>query len=167
MPYLTFADYQSRSSYDQSETTEFFSRAGRTGTFAKWEKSLRTRKIDDKLRRRYAVPFGIVGDSTEPDPDLVPDTVKDWLTAFIDQRVTDARRIPGSEVDAGDADSTLNAREATSEIENAANANEPAHPELPLAANKPSSSGVALGGPVVVSYQMPGNYYDYQARNRP
>lgn len=149
MPYLTFADYQERSSFEASETTEFFGRPTRAGTFAKWEKALRSRKINDKLRRRYAVEFGVVPPATEPDPDLVPDTVKDWLTAYLDARVMRARRDPGAEVDAGDADTTLEAREATEEIERAANANEPAHPELPLRADLPSSSGVALGGPFV------------------
>jgi hypothetical protein len=147
MPYLTFADYQSRSQYEPSETTEFFARPGRVGTFAKWEKSLRSRKINDKLRRRYAVEFGVVSPATEPDPDLVPDTVKDWLTAYLDARLMRARRDPGAEVDAGDADTTLEAREATSEIENAADANLPAHPELPLTSDKPNVSGVSLGGP--------------------
>ena len=167
MAYLTFEDYQSRSQYEPSETTEFFARPGRVGTFAKWEKSLRSRKINDKLRRRYAVEFGVVSPATEPDPTLVPDTVKDWLTAYLDARLMRARRDPGAEVDAGDADTTLEAREATAEIENAANANEPAHPELPLRADLPSSSGVALGGPVVIDYLTPSGYWDAVVGRRP
>ena len=145
MPYLVFADYVSRSSFEESELNEFFSRSNRVDTFAKWEKALRSRKIDDKLRRRYAVPFGVVSPATEPNPDLVPETVKDWLTAYLDARFIRARRYPGTEADAGDADTTLEAREATQEIENAANANEPAHSELPLRADLPESSGVAKG----------------------
>jgi hypothetical protein len=166
MPYLTFADYQERSSFEASETTEFFSRFGRLGTFAKWEKGLRTRKIDDKLRRRYAVPFGVVPPATEPDPALVPDAVKDWLTAYLDARLMRARRDPGAEVDAGDSDSTLEAREATQEIENAANANEPGHSELPLAADKPESSGVEKGGPFSIEFATPLDYWDSRVASR-
>lgn len=166
MPYLTFADYQSRSQYEEPETTEFFGRPGRTGTFTKWEKSLRSRKIDDKLRRRYAVPFGVVSPATEPDPDLVPDAVKDWLTAYIDARVMRVRRDPGAEVDAGDADTTLEAREASQEIENAANANEPAHSELPLLATTPETSGVIKGGPFIKSNLTPFKFWENIARRR-
>jgi hypothetical protein len=166
MAYLTFEDYQSRSQYEPSETTEFYARPGRTGTFAKWEKSLRSRKINDKLRRRYAVEFGVAPPATEPDPALVPDTVKDWLTAYLDARLMRARRDPGAEVDAGDADTTLEAREATTEIENAADANTPAHPELPLRSDLPSSSGVTLGGPIVIDYLTPAGYWDAVARRR-
>ena len=110
MPYLVFADYVSRSSFEESELNEFFSRSNRVDTFAKWEKALRSRKIDDKLRRRYAVPFGVVSPATEPNPDLVPETVKDWLTAYLDARFIRARRYPGTEADAGDADTTLEAQ---------------------------------------------------------
>lgn len=166
MPYLDFADYQSRSSFEASETSEFYARPGRVGTFAKWERSLRSRKIDDKLRRRYAVPFGVTPPATEPDPALVPDTVKDWLTAYLDARLMRARRDPGSEADAGDSDNTLEATEATQEIENAANPNEPAHPELPLLATKPSQSGVTKGGPFVAAYATVYDYQDAIADNR-
>jgi len=149
MPYLTPADYIERSAFEASDINEFFTRPTRVGTFAKWEKALRSRKIDDKLRRRYAVPFGIVAPAVEPDPALVPDACKDWLTAYLDQKLTRARRNPGAEVEAGDADTTSEAKEATQEIENAANTNEPPHGELPLRADKPETSGVALGGPFV------------------
>lgn len=149
MPYLPFDEYKERSIFEESEIDEFFSRPNRVTTYSKWEKGIRGRKIDDKLRRRYAVPFGVVPPATEPDPDLVPEAAKEWLTAYLDARLTRARRDPGSEAEAGDTDNTLEATEATTEIDRAANANEPPHGELPLAADKPSVSGVALGGPFV------------------
>jgi hypothetical protein len=166
MPYLTFSGYQERSIYEPSEIVEFFSRPGRANTFAHWERSLRSRKIDDKLRRRYAVPFGIVSPSTEPDPALVPEAARDWLTAYLDSRLMRARRDPGSETEAGDSDNTQEAQEATREIENAANPDVPAHPELPLAADKAASSGVVKGGPFVVEYLSPGDAWDAIAARR-
>ena len=147
MPYLSFVEYKERSIFEASEIDEFFMRPNRVNTYSRWEKGIRGRKIDDKLRRRYATPFGIVPPATEPDPALVPDAVKEWLTVYLDARLMRARRDPGSEAEAGDTDNTLEATEATAEIDRAANANEPAHGELPLRADTPSTSGVTLGGP--------------------
>lgn len=165
MPYLSFEEYKERSIYEASEIDEFYSRPGRVNTYAHWEKSLRSRKIDDKLRRRYAVPFGATPPA-EPDPDLVPGAAKDWLTAYLDARLMRARRDPGSEAEAGDNDNTLEAQEATREVENAANPDVPAHPELPLAADKPESSGVVKGGPFVVEYLTPSDAWDAFAARR-
>lgn len=167
MAYLTFEEYQERTIYEQSEIDEFYSRPGRVNTFARWEKTLRSRKIDDKLRRRYAVPFGIVSPSAEPDPALVPEAAKDWLTAYLDARFLRARRYPGGEEEAGDNDNTLEAQEATREIENAANQDVPAHPELPLLATAPESSGVVKGGPFVVEHLSPWDAWDAIAARRP
>lgn len=164
--YLPFDEYKERSIYEPAEIDEFFGRPGRANTYSRWEKSIRSRKIDDKLRRRYVVPFGAFPASAEPDPAKVPEAVKDWLTAYLDARVMRARRDPGAEAEAGDSDNTLEATEATKEIENAANANEPAHPELPLRADKPEGSGVAKGGPFVAAYATVYDYQDAIADNR-
>lgn len=167
MPYLQFADYKERSTYEASELDTFFS-GTRANTFAKWEKGIRGRKIDDKLRRRYAVPFGAVPSTAEPDPDLVPEAVKEWMVAYLDARVMRARRDPNADAmeTAGDSDNTAESTEATAEIERAANANEDPHGELPLRATDPGSSGVVKGGPFIVSYQTPGDYYDQLVRQR-
>lgn len=166
MPYLTYGDYKERSIYEASEIDEFYARPGRASTFTRWEKSLRSRKIDDKLRRRYAVPFGVTSPAVEPDPSIVPEAAKDWLTAYLDARLMRARRDPGSEAEAGDSDNTLEAQEATREIENAANPDVPANPELPLAADKPDSSGVVKGGPFVIEYLDPHTAWDAIAARR-
>jgi hypothetical protein len=155
MPYLTLAEWKERTNFEPSEIDEFLSRPGRANAFTAWLEEAES-TIDDTLRRRYAVPFA----------SPVPRAVKKWCRFLLDEQFELARRLPGS-TEAQDAGVYAQAERARQEMQSAANANEPAHPELPLAANKPSSSGVALGGPVVVSYQMPGNYYDYQARNRP
>lgn len=166
MPYLPFAEYKERSIFEESEIDEFFTRPNRVNTYSRWEKGIRGRKIDDKLRRRYAVPFGVVPPATEPDPDIVPEAVKEWLTAYLDARLMRARRDPGSEAEAGDTDNTLEASEATAEIDRAANANEPAHGELPLRADKPESSGVTKGGPMAVSFNTIYGHFDAQAAER-
>lgn len=166
MPYLSLAEYKDRSVYDPAEIAEYFARPGLSNRFSAWEKTLRARKIDDKLRRRYAVPFGVVQPAAEPDSALVPEAVKDWLTAYLDARFMRARRDPGSEAEAGDTDNTLEATEATREIENAANPEAPAHPELPLRADQPEGSGVSKGGPVLVSYPTIYEFFDAQQRAR-
>ena len=166
MSYLLFAEYKERSIYEPSEIDEFYGRPGRSNTYSVWERSIRARKIDDKLRRRYAVPFGVVPPSAEPDPSLVPEAIKDWLTAYLDARLMRARRDPGSEAEAGDTDNTLEATEATREIENAANPEASAHSELPVRSDKPENSGVAKGGPVLVSYPTIYEFFDAQQRAR-
>ena len=154
MPYLSLAEYKSRSVYDPSEIEEYFTRPGLSGRFEAWERTLAARKVDDKLRRRYAVPFA-----------SPPETVKDWLTAYMDARFMRARRDPGSEAEAGDTDNTLEATEATREIENAANPDLPAHPELPLAAGC-AVSGVTRGGPHVITFLTGFDYLDAVADAR-
>lgn len=166
MPYLTFAEYKDRTVYDPSEITEYFGRPGLSNRFAAWERTLRARKIDDKLRRRYDAPFGVVAPATEPDPTLVPEAAKDWLTAYLDARFMRARRDPGSEAEAGDTDNTLEATEATREIENAANPETAAHPELPLRADKPEQSGVTKGGPMLSSHPTIFGFFDAQQAER-
>lgn len=163
--YLPFDEYKERSIYEPAELDEFFGRPGRVNTYSRWEKSLRSRKIDDKLRRRYVVPFGAIPATAEPDPAKVPEAVKDWLTAYLDARVMRARRDPGAEAEAGDSDNTLEATEATKEIENAANADVP-HPELPLRADAANKDGVSRGGPFVISYHDVHDAWDALARGR-
>jgi hypothetical protein len=45
-------------------------------------------------------------------------------------------------------------------MQNAANPDEPAHPELPLRADLPESSGVVKGGPFVINYVTAFDYFD-------
>lgn len=165
MAYLTIDEYKERSTFDPAEIDEFFARPGRSNTFARWEKTLRSRRLDDKLRARYAVPFGIIAPSTEPDPTLVPEACKDWLTAYLDDRLLRARRYPGDEQPTDD-DLAGDAAEATREIEAAADNDRPAHAELPLRADTPSASGVTKSGPMVESFNTIHGWFDVQAAAR-
>lgn len=137
MPYLSLAEWKDRTNYEPSEIDEFLARPGRTNAFAVWLEEAES-AIDDTLRRRYAVPFA------EP----VPRAVKKWCRYLLDEQFELSRRIPGS-TEAQDAGVYAQAARARDEIKSAADANLPAHPELPLRANLQSSSGVALGGPFV------------------
>jgi len=163
MPYLTFDELKEASAFSPSDWDELNTR--RPNTFARWEKTLRSRKIDDKLRRRYAVPFGVVPPAEEPNPSLVPEAAKDWLVAYLDDRLLRSRRNAGSE-DLNDVDISNEAQEATTEIENAANPEQPGHPELPLRSDLASSSGIVKGGPLVASNTTIYGFYDEQAALR-
>lgn len=158
MAYLSLDEFKERSSFEAAEIDEFFARPGRS--FARWEKSTRSRKIDDPLRRRYAVPFGTSSAGGEPDAARVPEACKDWLTAFLDARLLRARRYPGAGDEPGDDDLTQEARDADQEIARAADPNEAAHPELPLNAAAAATSGVVKGGPFVRRYDTVGEYWD-------
>jgi hypothetical protein len=146
MPYLTLAEFKTRQAFEPSEVDEFLARPGRVNWFVECEQET-SAEIDDALRRRYAVPFGVVLPATEPDPTLVPRTVKAWARAILTEMFEECRRIPGQEVAAGTSDITARANRAREAMGRAADANLPAHPELPLTSDKPNVSGVSLGGP--------------------
>ncbi len=117
--------------------------------------------VDDSLRRRYATPFGASPSTAEPDPALVPRTIKAWMTALLDEAFLQARRDPGSDVEAGDADLTSAAARVREELRRAADPDAEPRPELPLRADLPGGSGVSLGGPHVVSFTTPFEYWDF------
>jgi hypothetical protein len=137
MSYLTLAEWKDRTNYEPSEIDEFLARPGRANAFTGWLEESES-EIDDTLRRRYAVPFA------EP----VPRAVKKWCRYLLDEQFELSRRIPGS-TEAQDAGVYAQATRARTEMQRAADANLPAHPELPLRADLPSSSGVTLGGTFV------------------
>ena len=148
MPYLTLAEFKTRQAFEPSEVDEFLARPGRANWFVECEQEA-SAEIDDALRRRYAVPFGVVPPATEPDPTLVPRSIKAWMRALMTEMFEECRRIPGQEVAAGTSDITARATRAREAMARAADTNDKPHPELPLAADKPSTSGVSLGGPFV------------------
>ena len=162
MPYVTFAEVQDGSVYGREQWAELNTR--RPGTFAKWERRVR-RQIDDPLRLRYAVPFGVVPPATEPDPTIVPDAVKDWAFDLLDALFLRQMRTPGAE-ETTDADIFSTATTTLQAIADAADQDKPAHSELPLRADQPSGSGVVKGGPFVSSFNTPHGYFDAQALAR-
>jgi hypothetical protein len=172
MPYLTLSELKTRSSYSAAEWAAFVVEtdaqlgvaSGTAAKFAAWLEDAES-EIDDTLRRRYAVPFGVVPPATEPDPAKVPRAVKKWAASMLDEQIELYRRIPGS-TEAQDEGVLGRAARARAEMQNAANPDVPAHPELPLAADKPETSGVTKGGPHVVSYQTGFDYFDTLAKAR-
>lgn len=162
MPYVTLAEVQEASVYGPEQWAELNTR--RPGTFARWERRARAR-VDDPLRLRYAVPFGVVPPATEPNPDLVPPLVKDWMFELLDALFLQARRTPGAEA-SEDADIQRTATAALEAIAAAADQDRPAHAELPLRADTPSTSGVSKGGPFAHSYNTPHGFFDEQAQAR-
>lgn len=168
--YLTMLEWRTGSAFGPVVTLEHIARVDNdlglpVGTWARfelWEKQA-AGDVDDALRRRYAVPFATTNNII--DITKVPDKVKKWVGMLLDVRLLDARREAGT---TGPDDSNISKlkEEAFAEMAKAADANESPHPELPLRSDLPSTSGVTLGGPVVVSFQMPWNYYDALARQR-
>lgn len=146
MPYLTYFELKSGSTgvkpneWDQL-MAEIDSQLGLpNGTNARFPVWLGevSAEIDDALRRRYAVPFA----------DPAPNSVKAWCRALLVEKYAIERVLPGS-TEAQDQGVYGQAALARKAMERAADANAPAHPELPLRADLPSASGVALGGPFV------------------
>jgi hypothetical protein len=163
MPYLTYFELKSGSTgvkpieWDalMSEIDSQLGVApGTNARFPVWLDEIES-KINDTLRKRYTVPFA----------DPVPNAVKAWCRALFVEKYAIERVIPGS-TEAQDTGVYMLAKLARDEMERAADANEPAHPELPLRADLPSSSGVTLGGPVVIDYLTPAGYWDAVARRR-
>jgi hypothetical protein len=160
MPYLSLAEQKNRSSYSATEWEAFVSETdaqlgealGTAAKFNAWLEDAES-EIDDTLRRRYAVPF----------VDPVPRAVKRWAAQLIDEQFVLYRRLPGS-TEAQDDGVLGRAARARTEMQNAANPDVPAHPELPLAADKPESSGVVKGGPHVVSFLTGFDYFDSVAK---
>lgn len=162
MPYLTLPELKIRSSYSAAEWAAFVLETdaqlgvapGTAAKFAAWLDDAES-EIDDTLRKRYAVPF------VEP----VPRAVKKWATHLLDEEFELYRRVPGS-TEAQDEGLLGRAARTRTEMQNAANNDNPAHPELPLAADKPETSGVVKGGPHVVEYTTGFDYFDRLAQRR-
>jgi hypothetical protein len=172
MAYLTLLELKSRSAFEPEEWDTFFaSRDAKLGeapgtllTFTDWSKGVQS-TIDDALRRRYAVPFAIIAPSTTPDPARVPETVKEWAIALFDEKMFRARRYPGADAPV-DSDLVAEAQRARDAMKAAADADAAPHPELPLLADKPKTSGIAKGGPEVESFNTIQGWFDAQAAAR-
>jgi len=142
--------------------TEMGFAPGTYARFEQWENEAAD-DVDNALRRRYSVPFATTNGFT--DITKIPRTCKKWVRLLLDVKLLDARRAAGV---IGPDDSAIAGYkvEVMAEMEKAANANEDALPELPLRSDLPSSSGVTLGGPVVIDYLTPAAYWDANAARR-
>lgn len=168
--YLTLAEWRLRSGFGPIVVLEHVTRidsdmgltAGTFARFEAWEGDA-AEDVDNALRRRYAVPFAMTNGAV--DITKVPRVIKKWVWQLLDCKLLDARREAG--VTSPD-DSRIAAFEdkTNAEMAKAADANESPHPELPLQSDLPSSSAVALGGPIVRSYLTPHKVYDYYAGKR-
>lgn len=159
--YNTFAELKDASEFEPDQWDELTAR--RPATVAAWL-GLTQSVIDDPLRLRYAVPFGVTPPSLTPDPALVPKTAKGWQVALMDAKFLRARRTPGAE-SAEDADIGATEQRVLDAIAAAADQDRPAHPELPLRSDT-SASGVSKGGPMMRSYNTPWGWIDDQANSR-
>ena len=161
MSYTTFAELKEGSEFDPAEWDELNTR--RPATVAHWQRQTQA-AIDDPLRLRYAVPFGVTPPSLTPDPTIVPFSAKAWQIALMDAMFLRSRRTPGAEAS---ADADINRREESifAAIAAAADQDRPAHPELALRSDT-SSSGVTKGGPMMVAYATPYDWFDAQAVRR-
>lgn len=159
--YVSFAELKEGSEFDPAEWDELNSR--RPATVTHWLRQTQAH-IDDPLRLRYAVPFGVTPPSLTPDPTIVPFTAKLWQIALMDAMFLRARRTPGAEAV---ADADINRREESvlGAIAAAADQDRPSHPELPLRSDT-TPSGVVKGGPLMASYTTAYEFFDAQARRR-
>lgn len=127
----------------------------------------RRKHIDDMLRRRFVVPFGIPDgqpDTTDPDPSLVPELVKDWLVALL---TLDCYKAMGwNPVSEQDGLIISEAAAALAAIESAADPNIKPPVELPIRSDKGGTSGAVRGGPVRLGYVTMWGFFDAQARRR-
>jgi hypothetical protein len=168
--YLTLDEWRIRSAFGPEVVLEHIQRVdasmglplGTHARFETWEGDA-CAKVDDTLRRRYAVPFA----STNGIVDItkVPRSVKVWIWMLLDCKLLDARREAG--VSSPD-DSKIAAFEtsAMAEMEKCANANEKPNPELPLRSDLPESSGISKGGPMVAFNNTIYGYFDDEQSNR-
>jgi hypothetical protein len=170
--YLTFAEWRTRSSFGPAIVLEHIARvdtelgatAGTYARFEAWEGDA-AEDVDNALRRRYAVPFAIVSPTVTPDITKVPRVIKKWVWMLLDAKLLDARREAGA---TSPDDSRIAAFEGktNAEMAKAADANESAHPELPLRSDLPGSSGVSKGGPTVIEYLTPHDVFDVLGARR-
>ena len=166
--YLTLAEWRRRSSFGPTVVLEHLTRADSelgeaAGTYARfeaWEGDI-AEEIDNALRRRYNVPLAVIPPATEPDITKVPRVVKAWCRFLLDEELLAARRDSGI-TDPNDSDIVARAERARSAMTNAADPERPAHPELPLRSDLPSSSGVAKGI-LVESFNTIHGFFDAQA----
>jgi hypothetical protein len=168
--YLTLQEWRLRSAFGPDVVLEHIARidtilglsAGTYGRFEEWEGDA-AEDVDNALRRRYVVPFA----ATDGNVDItkVPRVIKKWVWQLLDCKLLDAQREAGA---TSPDDSRIAAFEekTNAEMAKAADPNESAHPELPLRSDLPSSSGVALGGPLVFSSNTIQGYFDEQQRIR-
>jgi hypothetical protein len=170
--YQTLTEWKTDSSYDPDVIEEHLARvdtklslpSGTKARFTAWERKV-YEEINNALRRRYVVPMAVIPPATTPDVTKVPFTVKAWSTALLDELLLGARRDAG-DADPADGDITARAQRARETMTNAADPEKPAHPELPLRSDLPSSSGVAKGGPFVIEYLTGHDLYDALSARR-
>ncbi len=170
--YLTLAEWRLRSAFGPDVVLEHLTRidttmsltAGTYARFTEWEGDA-AEDVDNALRRRYAVPFACPPNSSTPDITKVPRVIKKWVWQILDCKLLDARREAGT---TGPDDSRVaNFEDKTNaEMAKAADANESAHPELPLRSDLPSSSGNVKGGPMVAANNTIYGFFDDQQRLR-
>jgi hypothetical protein len=164
--YQTLTEWKTDSSFDPDVIEEHLARidtklslaSGTYARFTAWERKV-YEEINNALRRRYVVPMAIISPATTPDITKVPFTVKAWSTALLDELLLGARRDAG-DADPADGDITARAQRAREAMTNAADPERPAHPELPLRSDLPSSSGVTKGGPFVIEYLTGHDVFD-------
>jgi len=164
--YLTFDEWRLRSAFGPDVVAEHIARVdslmgldeGTLARFEEWEGDA-CEDAENILRRRYDVPFAKINGAV--DITKVPRVVKKWIWMILDTRLLDARREAGA---TSPDDSRIAAFEenAKSEMAKAADANEPAYPELPLRSDLPSSSGVSKGGPMVAANNTIYGFFDDQ-----
>jgi hypothetical protein len=100
-----------------------------------------------------------------PDITKVPRVIKKWVWQLLDCKLLDARRGAGS-ISPDDSRIAGFENKTNEEMAKAADANQSAHPELPLRSDLPSSSGITLGGPITIEYLTPAIYWDAIAARR-
>lgn len=120
--------------------------------------------LDDALRRRYWVPFGVPAGGGAPDLALVPVTVRKWVRQLVTPRAYLLRGVNSTGEDWSAI--VAQADRARSDVRDAADPEKGPLPELPLRADMLSVSGVALGGPMVVTYTTIHGWVDALAAAR-
>lgn len=170
--YLTLDEWRLRSGFGPEAVLEHLAKVDARmglppGTFARfteWEGDA-AEDVDNALRRRYVVPFACPANSVIPDITKVPRVIKKWVWQLLDCKLLDARRGSGA-ISPDDSRVAGFEDKTNAEMGKAADANIAAHPELPLRSDLPSSSGVALGGPIVIEYLTPALLWDALAARR-
>jgi hypothetical protein len=91
--------------------------------------------------------------------------IKKWVWQLLDHKLLLAQREAGATLPDDSSIAGLKA-ETIAEMEKAADANGSPHPELPLRSDLPGTSGVALGGPMVVAFNTIHGYFDAEQAAR-
>lgn len=149
MAYLSLTDFRSRSTMPTELVDKLESK--RPG-FLTWQLEYHSRKsIDDRLRKRYVVPF----DEAKP-----PTAAVGWLIDLVTEIAYEAAGAPPNNPQA--TPWVDRAELARKEIAEAADAKEGLF-ELPLREDANSASGVTQGFPLSYSEQSPYVAFDDQA----